>query len=288
MPPAAADLMDRAVRLAAEADVALVIVENPPGMEAEGHDRPSMHLPAAQNELITRIAEVNPCTVVAVNTGGPVTMPWADKVGAIVQMWFPGQELGGSLADLLTGVVNPAGKLPTTFPVRAKDSPSWRHYPGTDGEVHYTEGLAMGYRGLEVPGSPAPLFPFGFGLSYSTFVLGAAEVATCGSLDDPSYAVTVTVTNTSDRPGREVVQLYARLGGAERPFWELKASASVEVAPGATEAARLHVPARKLRVWSDAGWAAPADPVDVRIGTSSADLPITLQLPEAGSPAGLR
>jgi beta-glucosidase len=275
--PSPAGLIEEAVQL-----------ENPPGVEIEGRDRPSMDLPAAQNELITRVSEVNPRTVVALNTGSPVTMPWAGQVAAIVQMWFPGQELGDALADVLTGAVNPSGKLPTTFPARVEDAPSWDHQADGGGRVPYGEGLAMGYRGLAAAGSPRPNFPFGHGLSYSTFALGAAELASSENADDPGYAVTVPVTNTSDRPGREVVQLYVRLGGAGRPFWELKAFASVEVAPGMTEMARLEVPARKLRVWSGAGWTAPDEPVDVRIGTSSADLPIALQFAGGPSPADLR
>jgi beta-glucosidase len=282
--PAPEDLLDRAARLAAVADVAVVIAEHPPGVESEGHDRPRLGLPAAQEELIERVSAVNPRTVVVVNAGGAVAMPWADKVAAIVQAWYPGQELGDSLADVLTGAVNPSGKLPATFPAREHDAPSWAHYPGTREVVRYGEGLAMGYRGLAAAGAPAPLFPFGHGLSYSTFVLGEPELAVTGPPGGRAYTVTVPVTNTSDRAGREVVQLYVRLA-PERPYYELKAFASVEVPPGACRAARLEIPAGKLRTWSAAGWVPARGPLEARIGTSSADLPLSVTLP-AASPEG--
>ena len=170
---------------------------------------------------------------------------------------------------MLTGVVNPSGKLPVTFPARAEDAPSWPYYPGTEEEVRYGEGLAMGYRGHTVP----PAFPFGFGLSYASLRLGEASA---GATAD-GYQVTVPVTNVSDRDGREVVQLYARLAD-DRPFLELKAFATVHVPAGRTVPAVLAVPASRLRTWSGTGWRDPSGPVEARIGTSSADLPIAVLL----------
>jgi beta-glucosidase len=161
--------------------------------------------------------------------------------------------------------VNPSGKLPVTFPVRAGDVPSAPYFPGTRERVEYGEGLAVGYRGMGVP----PLFPFGFGLSYSTFELGAPRV--------DGLSVTVPVTNTSDRDGREVLQLYARLA-PDRPFLELKAFASAEIPAGQTVDVRLDVDPSALRIWSD-GWK-PATQIEARIGTSSsaADQPISVLL----------
>ncbi|MFZ0754060.1 MAG: glycoside hydrolase family 3 C-terminal domain-containing protein, partial [Trebonia sp.] len=176
---------------------------------------------------------------------------------------------GESLADVLTGAVNPSGKLPVTFPARAEDAPSWPYYPGTEEEVRYGEGLAMGYRGHTVP----PAFPFGFGLSYASFRLGEASAAATAD----GYQVTVPVTNVSDRDGREVVQLYARLAD-DRPFLELKAFATVHVPAGRTVPAVLAVPAFRLRTWSGTGWRYLSGPVEARIGTSSADLPIAVLL----------
>jgi beta-glucosidase len=258
-----------AVRLAAAADLAIVVAEHPHGVESEGHDRPHLGFDPAQDSLISQVCAANPRTVVVVNTGGPVAMPWKDQAAAIVQLWYPGQELGESLADVLTGAVNPSGKLPLTFPVRAQDAPSWAYCPGTEEEVRYGEGLAMGYRGHTAP----PLFPFGFGLSYAAFRLGEASVQTTAA----GYTVTVPVTNISDRDGREVVQLYARLAD-DRPFLDLKAFASVHVPAGQTMPAVLTVPASGLRTWSDAGWRYLSGPVQARIGTSSADLPVAVLL----------
>jgi beta-glucosidase len=258
-----------AVRLAAAADLAIIVAEHPYGVETEGLDRPKLGFDPAQNNLISWVCAANPRTVVVVNTGSPTAMPWADRAAAIVQLWYPGQELGESLADVLTGAVNPSGKLPVTFPVRAHDAPSWPYYPGTEDEVRYGEGLAMGYRGHTVP----PAFPFGFGLSYASFRLG--EPSALATPD--GYTVTVPVTNTSDRDGREVVQLYARLAD-DRPFLELKAFASVQVPAGQTVPAVLTVPASRLRTWSGTGWNYLSGPVQARIGTSCADLPITVLL----------
>ncbi|MFZ0049949.1 MAG: glycoside hydrolase family 3 protein [Streptosporangiaceae bacterium] len=258
-----------AVWLATVADLAIVVAEHPHGVETEGHDRPHLGFDPEQDRLISEVCAANPRTVVVVNTGGPVAMPWQDQAAAIVQLWYPGQELGESLADVLTGAVNPSGKLPLTFPVRAQDAPSWPYYPGTEEEVRYGEGLAMGYRGHTAP----PLFPFGFGLSYAAFRLGEASVQTTAA----GYTVTVPVTNISDRDGREVVQLYARLAD-DRPFLELKAFASVHVPAGQTVPAVLTVPASGLRTWSSAGWNYLSGPVQARIGTSSADLPVTVLL----------
>ena len=207
-----------AVWLATVADLAIVVAEHPHGVETEGHDRPHLGFECGQADQ--RGLRRQPAHGGGGRHNGPVAMPWQDQAAAIVQLWYPGQELGESLADVLTGAVNPSGKLPLTFPVRAQDAPSWPYYPGTEEEVRYGEGLAMGYRGHTAP----PLFPFGFGLSYAAFRLGEASVQTTAA----GYTVTVPVTNISDRDGREVVQLYARLAD-DRPFLELKAFASVHV-----------------------------------------------------------
>ena len=258
-----------AIRLAAAADLAIVVAERPHGVETEGMDRPRLGFDPAQDDLISQVCAANSRTVVVVNTGSPVAMPWADQAAAIVQLWYPGQELGESLADVLTGAVNPSGKLPVTFPARAQDAASWPYHPGTESEVRYGEGLSMGYRGH----TAAPLFPFGFGLSYASFRLGAASAQATAD----GFTVTVPVTNTSDRDGREVVQLYTRLAD-DRPFLELKAFASVHVPGGQTVLAVLAVPASGLRTWSSAGWRSVPGPIEARIGTSCTDLPISVLL----------
>jgi beta-glucosidase len=258
-----------AIQLAAASDIAIVVAEHPHGVETEGHDRPRLGFDPAQDNLISGVCAANSRTVVVVNTGSPVAMPWADQAAAILQLWYPGQELGESLADVLTGAVNPSGKLPVTFPARAQDAASWPYYPGDEDEVRYGEGLSMGYRGHTAP----PLFPFGFGLSYASFRLDGASAQVTAD----GYTVTVPVTNTGDRDGREVVQLYARLAD-DRPFLELKAFASVHVPAGQTVLAVLAVPASRLRTWSGTGWRYLSGPVEARIGTSCTDLPISIVL----------
>jgi beta-glucosidase len=175
LPPVPADAIKRAAALAAEADVALLCVGLNGDWESEGFDRPHMDLVGEQTALIERVAAANPNTVVVLQTGSPVAMPWLDQVAAVVQAWYPGQECGNAIADVLFGDVNPSGKLPQTFPVRLEDNPAYINYPGENGTVRYGEGLFVGYRYYEKK-RVAPLFPFGFGLSYTTFAYGTPRL----------------------------------------------------------------------------------------------------------------
>lgn len=278
--PEAPDLLDRAAAAAGQADAAVVVVGSPPGWETEGRDRPSMELPGRQDELVARVAAANPRTVVVLNAGGPSPMPWAGDVAAIVQMWFPGQELGASLADVLTGAVNPSGRLPTSFPHRDGDLPSAAFYPGSGGVVRYGERLGLGYRRLPGDASPAPLFPFGHGLSYSRFVLGDPEVSVRTGPDGATYLVSVPVTHNGGPPGREVVQLYVSSVRPDRPMLELKGFAAVELGPEETKTAVVAVPQRRLRAWTATGWAPLSGPLTAHLGTSCADLPRQVPLPD--------
>ena len=162
------DLMEAAVSLAHESDAAILIVGTNSDWETEGNDRDSLQLPLRQNELIEKVCEANKNTVVILNTGSPCEMPWNDKAEAILQCWFPGQEFGNSLADIIFGDVNPSGKLPTTFPVKLEDTPAFKTYPGKDLQMDYEEGLYIGYRWYEKE-KILPLYPFGHGLSYTSF-----------------------------------------------------------------------------------------------------------------------
>ena len=161
--------------------------------ETEGEDRTTMALPGDQDELVAAVAAANPNTIVVVNAGSPVTMPWLDAVPAVLQIWFPGQAIGDALADVLTGVEEPGGRLPVTFPVRLEDTPAFAHHPGRDGRAVYAEGAFIGHRWYDREGI-APLFPFGHGLGYTTFSLGVAAVE--GRIDD---GVTVSVDVTQHR-----------------------------------------------------------------------------------------
>jgi len=230
LPPQSEDLMAEAVKLAKKADVVIVVGSLNAEWEAEGFDRVDMKLPGAQNELIERVAKANKNTVVVVNTGSAVEMPWEDKVAGIVQLWLNGQEMGNALADVLFGDVTPSGKLPTTFPVRLEDNPAYINYPGENSQVRYGEGIFVGYRYYDTK-KLAPLFPFGHGLSYTTFEYSNLRLDKKSLNPNETLIVKVDVTNTGKVTGKEVVQLYVRDVKATmaRPEKELKGFAKVEL-----------------------------------------------------------
>ena len=271
--------IDRAAALAADADIAIVCVGLNGEWETEGGDRSDMELVGQQNELVARVAAANPRTVVLLQTGSPVTMPWLAEVAATVQLWYPGQECGNAAADVLLGVVNPSGKLPQTFPARLADSPVMdghtSTYPGENGQVFYRESIFIGYRHFEREGVK-PLFPFGYGLSYTSFSYGdptllADTVAAGGTLK-----VRVPVTNSGARAGAEVVQLYVRDPEASvaRPEKELKGFVKVALEPGETKVAELSLNMRALAFFSEAqnAWVAEVGTFEVLVGSSSEDI----------------
>ncbi len=223
------DAIARAVAVAEGADLAIVIVGTDDEWETEGEDRTSLALPGAQDELVAAVAAANANTVVVLNTGSPVTMPWLDAVPAVLQLWFPGQEIGDGLVDVLTGDAEPGGRLPTTFPKRLEDTPAFAHHPGTDGRTVYAEGLFIGHRWYDRE-EIEPLFPFGFGLGYTTFSLDMAAVA--GGIEH-GVTVDVDVTNTGERAGSEVVQIYVEppSGDPARPLRHLAGFGRIELGP---------------------------------------------------------
>ena len=249
-PPRRDDLLDRAASLAAAADVAVVVVGTSSEWETESHDRSSFQLPGAQDELVRRVASVNPRTVVVVNAGSAVDLPWADDVGAVLQCWFGGHEMGPALADVLTGVAEPGGRLATTVPLRVEHSPSWGNYPGENGEVRYGEGVFMGYRGYEHTDRPVR-FPFGHGLGYTTFSIEAPTTSSPDFTPGASLTVSVRVTNGGTRRGSEVLQLYVAPGSPRlaRPAKELKAFQKVELDPGESTVAELVLDDRSFAYW---------------------------------------
>jgi beta-glucosidase len=259
-----ADLRDRAVAAAAAADAAVVVVGTTGEWETEGHDRSSMGLPGDQDELVRSVIAANPRTVVVVNSGAPVTMDWAPDAAAVLQVWFGGQEMPDGLAEVLFGDTDPAGRLPTTLPVRLEHNPSYGNFPGENGEVHYGEGLLVGYRWYDTRHLPTR-FPFGHGLSYTTFALGAPVLSSATFRPGETLTIDVPVANTGDRRGAEVVQCYvapppSRL---DRPAKELRAFAKVWLAPGEEGTARLTLDDRAFAYW-DPGWPDYAD-LDARM-----------------------
>ena len=177
--------------------------------QSEGFDRSSLALPGKQDALIEQVAAANPRTIVVLNTGSPVTMPWLSSVASVLQAWYPGQECGNAIADVLFGDINPSGKLPQTFPQRLEDTPTYLNFPGENGKVSYGEGLFVGHRYYEKK-KVAPLFPFGFGLSYTTFSYSSLAVQTQEVGPDEPLQVAIAITNTGQRAGKEIVQLYVR------------------------------------------------------------------------------
>lgn len=249
-PPLPPDGLDRAVAAAAVADVAVVVVGTNDDWESEGHDRRSLALPGDQDGLVAAVAAANPRTVVVVNTGAPVTMPWVGDVAAVVQSWLGGQEMAEALVDVLTGAEDPGGRLPTSFPLRIEHTPAFGYFPGDNGEVRYAEGLFMGYRWYTSRHLPV-LFPFGHGLSYTTFAVGAPEVAPGPHRAGTVITVQVPVTNTGARKGSQVVQAYVRPHRSRlvRPDRELKAFAKVALDPGERRVVRLMLDERAFAYW---------------------------------------
>ena len=269
------DLLERAVQCAAAADAAIVVVGLNDEWESEGHDRADLELPGRQVELIEKVAAANPRTVVVVNAGAPIRMDWLARVPAVVQLWYPGQEAGHALADVLCGDLNPSGRLPQTWPRRLEDTPAFLHYPGENGRVVYGEGLFMGYRYYDAR-KVEPLFPFGHGLSYTRFGYTDLRLARASIAAGESVEVELDVTNRGTRAGQEVVQLYVRdvASRLARPEQELRAFAKLALAPGETRTVRFTLDARALSYWDPAapGWVAEPGEFELRAGASSRDI----------------
>lgn len=244
-----------AAQAAASAETAIVFVGRTGEWDTEGSDLKNITLPGRQDELVAAVAAANPRTIVVLQTGGPIEMPWLSKVAGVVEAWYLGQEVGNSIVDVLTGIVEPGGRLPQTFPVRWSDNPTQSQdpevYPGLNGKVRYEEGLFIGYRHYDRTGI-VPLFPFGFGLSYTSFELSALSVDDSRFERDGVVSVNVTVTNTGARRGSDVVQVYVGdpVSGEPRPKRELKAFAKVELDAGASGRVTITLDARAFAYYS--------------------------------------
>ncbi len=275
LPPVPEDLLERALALAARSDAAIVFVGTSLDWETEGRDRESMALPAGQDELIEAITRVNPRTIVVVNAGSPVLTDWVERTGATLVTWFPGQETGGAIVDVLLGEADPGGRLPQTWPRRYQDNPSFGNYPGEFGKVHYGEGLLMGYRWYEARGIE-PAYPFGHGLSYASFEYGAVELSRASLARDSAVEVAVNLSNTSGRRGSEVVQVYARALEAkvQRPPRELVAFAKVRLEAGETRRVQIEIAREAFRHWDPVrrDWHIDAGRFELLVGRSAIDV----------------
>ena len=274
--PGEPSLLDAAVALARSSDVAVVFASD---FETEGADLPNIDLPGEQDRLISAVAAANPRTIVVLNTGSAVAMPWVDSVAGVVEAWYPGQEDGNAIAAVLFGDVNPSARLPVSFPKSLADVPAStsEQWPGVGGQVRYSEGLLVGYRWYQAR-AVAPLFPFGFGLSYTTFRFSHLRVARGhGS----SVRVTATVTNTGRRAGAEVVQVYVGAPAATgEPPWQLEGFARVDLEPGRAMQVSFDLGPRAFAQWDTAGesWVVGAGRYRIGVGDSSASLPLVGQV----------
>ncbi|WP_346179277.1 beta-glucosidase family protein [Streptomyces cuspidosporus] len=263
------ELIEEAVEVARAADTAIVVVATTERVESEGFDRTDLRLPGRQDDLVRAVAAVNPNTVVVVNSGSPVELPWRDEVAAVLLSWFPGQEGGAALADVLTGAREPGGRLPTTWG-SLTDAPVTQVVP-VNGRLAYSEDVFIGYRAWDKAGR-TPAYPFGHGLGYTDWTYESVAV-------DGDVA-TVRVRNSGDRPGREVVQVYLSPveDDAGRPARWLAGFAAVEAGPGETVEAVIDIPRRAFEVWDEAAdsWSFVKGSYNVKAGRSIADRGITV------------
>jgi len=277
-----ARLCEEAVVAAATADTAVVFLGLPARLESEGYDREDIDLPAEQLALLDAVLAANPRTVVVLSNGGIVALPFAGKAPAILEAWLLGQAGGGATADVLFGDVNPSAKLTETIPFRMEDTPAYLDFPGEFSHVRYGEGLFVGYRWYDARRMDVA-FPFGHGLSYTTFAYGDASAVVNA---DGDVEVGVTVTNTGDRAGREVVQVYTSLSDTrvQRPVRELKAFASVPLEPGESREVTLVVRRKDLSYWDIRvdRWVVEGGTYTVDVASSSRDIRSSASVEMAG------
>ena len=267
-----AALAEEAVRVAAGADVVVAYLGLPAIAESEGFDRTHIDLPTAQTDLLARLGGAGAPVVVVLANGSAVrTAPWEQHAAAVLECWLGGQAVGGAIADVLTGAADPGGRLAETIPLRLEDTPSYLNFPGEEGLVRYGEGVFVGYRGFDAAGREVA-YPFGHGLSYTTFAYDDLAVRVSGT----DVTVEVTVSNTGGRTGREVAQLY--VGDPEaavaRPPRELKGFAAVELGPGEQRRISFALHARDLSYWSstERGWLLEGGEFTIEVGASSRDI----------------
>lgn len=271
------EIRDEAVALAKRSDVVIIFGGLSNRYESEGFDRPTMDLPENQDILIEEICEANKNTIVVLNTGSPVAMSkWIDKVPAVVEAWYPGEDAGNAIADVLLGNYNPGGKLPTTFPLKWEDCPAYGNFPGGDGQVNYPEGIFVGYRYFDTKNVKV-LFPFGHGLSYTTFAYSNIKI-TPATLPGGGFIVDVSadIKNTGTREGAEVAQLYVsdKEAGVPRPVKELKGFQRVVLKPGETKTVNFQLNKRSMAFYDvkKKDWVAEPGEFEILIGSSSQDI----------------
>lgn len=274
-------LLAEAVEAAKRAKTAVIFAGLPDAFESEGFDRSHMRMPNCQNELIAKVAAVQPNTVVVLHNGSPVEMPWADQVKGIVEAYLGGQAVGGAVCDVLFGKVNPSAKLPETFPLKLEDNPSYLSYIGEGDMVEYREGIFVGYRYYDKKKMEV-LFPFGHGLSYTTFAYSNLRTDKDSMKDTDIMEVSVDIKNTGNVAGKEVVQLYVadKESTVIRPVKELKGFEKVELAPGETKTVTFKLDKRAFAYYSVKihDWHVETGAFEIMVGASSADIRVTKEV----------
>lgn len=281
------ELLQEAVKAAAEAEVAVIFAGLPDSFESEGYDRTHMELPECQNHLIKEIAKVQKNVVVVLHNGSPVRMPWLKDVKGLLTVYMGGQAVGGACADLLYGKVNPSGKLAETYPLSLKHNPSYLNFPGTEKEVVYSEGVFIGYRYYDTKDLEV-LYPFGYGLSYTEFEYRDLKVTPDSGLKDTdTVTVTLKVKNTGNTAGRETVQLYIhdKAASVQRPEKELKGFVKVALAPGEEKEVVFTLDKRSFAYYSVElkDWYVETGEFTVMIGKSSRDIVLTQDITVTGT-----
>jgi beta-glucosidase len=282
--PSIEDEIAAAGEAARDADLVVVVVGTNDEVESEGWDRTSLALPGCQDELVERVVAANPDAVIVVNAGAPVLLPWLDRARTVLWSWFPGQECGDALGDVLLGVTEPSGRLPWTLPATQADVPVPDAIPDARGVVEYHDDIHVGYRSWE-RGGRTPAAPFGHGLGWTDWAYDAVRAAPA---TDDGVELIVTIRNVGPRSGHEVVQAYLESPqtGPERPVRWLAGFAVVQVAPGGTATTSVHIPRRSFEVWDieSHGWNLPAGPYRVRVGRSIRDLRLGLDVDPPNHP----
>ncbi|WP_410512248.1 glycoside hydrolase family 3 C-terminal domain-containing protein [Paenibacillus sp. BR2-3] len=270
-----AALLQEAREAAAKADTAVLFLGLPDSYESEGYDRSHLSLPESHKALIAAVSEVQSNIVVVLSNGSPVEMPWIHQTKGILEGYLGGQAFGGAIADLLFGVVSPSGKLAETFPAKLSDNPSFLNFPGEGDKVEYKEGIFVGYRYYDKK-EMEPLFPFGFGLSYTQFQYGDLRVSSSRIKDTETLQVSVTVQNTGNRPGKEIVQLYVSdiESSVIRPLQELKGFQKVELQPGEQKEVTFELNKHSFAYYnvSIADWHVESGTFQISVGSSSRDI----------------
>ena len=268
-------MLDQAVEVAKEADVAVIFAGLPDAFESEGYDRSHMRMPDCQNTLISEIAKVQENVVVVLHNGSPVEMPWADQVKGILEAYLGGQAVGQAEVDILFGKVNPSGKLAETIPYKLSDNPSYLNFPGDGQKVEYKEGVFVGYRYYDTKEMPVR-YPFGYGLSYTTFEYKDLQLSADKIKDTDKLKVRLKVKNTGNRAGKEIVQLYVadKTGAASRPVKELRNFVKVELQPQEEKTVEMELDKRSFAWYNTEihDWYAASGEYEILAAASSRDI----------------